>query len=345
MDFPPAQLSIGMYPAATVNSASSRLRCYGLGRELAGLGYRVSIGVDPASLPRVLFVQKVVNPSVLALAQAVHANGGLVIYDIDDYGDAALGGLKGDDATFNQFIRLVSAVVVDTDTRQAVLSREPGFSQVGQIWVVPDPIDYLDSGAGAAPKAPKGPGERLHACWFGNAPNIVPALPYLLAAAGAAQVADVSVITNGNYIEYFNANFPQFLSSAWILETFPEQFRAMDFCVLIHATTLEGVQKSNNKMLAALALGVLPFVSRTPAYTETAEQMNLSELIIDSEQDLLDRLAPENFARLVEKMNGEACRRALQQHYPAVSARLFSDKLQALLAAGQAPAAPAPGMN
>jgi hypothetical protein len=345
MNFPPAQLSIGMYPAATVNSASSRLRCYGLGRELAGLGYRVSIGVDPANLPQILFVQKVVNPTVLALAQAVRASGGLVFYDIDDYGDAALGNLKGDDATFNQFIELVSAVVVDTATRQAVLSREPGFSQVGQIWVVPDPIDYLDAGA-AAPKAPKAPGERLRACWFGNAPNIVPALPYLLAAAAAPQVADVSVITNGNYIEYFNANFPQLRSSAWILETFPDQFRAMDFCVLIHATTLEGVQKSNNKMLAALALGVLPFVSRTPAYTETAGQMQLSELIVDSEQDLLDRLAPENFARLVEKMHDEPCRRALQQHYPIVSARLFSDKLQALLAArGQAPAAPAPGMN
>lgn len=330
MPFPsatPGSLCIALYPAATINSASSRLRCYGLGRELAGLGYRVSIGIDPVNFPQILFVQKVINPEVLGLARMVHDKGGLIVYDIDDYGAEALGSLKADEATFDQFIQLVSIVVVDTETRQDVFRKEPGFSHISEVWVVPDPIDYIESSTRDTPRAIKDSGQKLHACWFGNAPNIVPALPYLQELVHADNVADVSVITNANYVEYFYNNHPQFVTSAWDLNTFPGQLRSMDFCVLAHAPTLEGVQKSNNKMLAALALGVVPFVSRTPAYTETAQLMNMPELVVDSPQELLDRIKPENFTPMAQAMNSDHCNQELKKYYPSASAQLFSDML------------------
>jgi hypothetical protein len=330
-DLTPDRLRIALYPAATVNSASSRLRCYGLGRELAKLGYPVRVGMDPAQPPEILFVQKIINSEVLEFARRVDASGGIVIYDIDDYGDEALGSLKADEATFNQFMQLVSVVVVDTDTRQEVFLKEPGFTQIGEHWVVPDPIDYVESSTRGQQRPVKAKGELLHACWFGNAPNIVPALPYLDALVHADEVADVSVMTNGNYVDYFYTNHPQFKTSAWALDSFPSLFSGMDFCVLIHSTSLEGVQKSNNKMLASLALGVVPFVSRTPAYTETAEQMGIPELVIDEPGDVLERIKPEHFAAIAEKVHGDYCSKELEKYYPAVSAKIFSDKLQAFL--------------
>jgi hypothetical protein len=335
MDFPalPSQLHIALFPAATINSASSRLRCFGLGRELAVLGYTVNVGVDPAKLPHVLLVQKIINPTVLAQAQRVHAHGGVVLYDIDDYGPEALGSLKADKTTFNLFMQLVSVVVVDTQTRLEVFRREPGFSQIAEMWLVPDPIDYIEASTRGTPKPPKGADEKLRACWFGNAPNIVPALPFLRALVVSAQVASVNVMLNAHHVGYFSANFPQFATSAWALNSFPGLFQTMDFCVLIHSTTIEGVQKSNNKMLAALALGVVPFVSRTPAYLETALQMGISELVIDSPQDVLDRIQPEQFKRIVQKINSDRCREELQKYLPAVSAQLFSEKLLAYLGA------------
>ncbi|ASU37172.1 hypothetical protein hmeg3_01925 [Herbaspirillum sp. meg3] len=323
--------NIALVPAATINSASSRLRCFGLGRELAGMGYRVTVGIDPDNPPHVLLVQKIINADALLMAQWVHGNGGVVVYDIDDYGPEALGSLKADEATFSQFMQLVSIVIVDTETRHGVFLKEPGFTHIQEHWVIPDPIDYIESSNRETPKAARQPGEKLRACWFGNAPNIVPAIPYLQEIAASEEVRDVSVMLNADYVDYFHQNFPQFNTSAWKLETFPSLFSATDFCVLIHATTFEGVQKSNNKMLAALALGVVPFVSRTPAYEATALQMGIPELIVDSPKDVLDRIKPGIFDGIVKKMYSTHCSRELEQYFPVVSARMFSEKIQVYL--------------
>ena len=321
----PDQLSIGFYPAATINSASSRLRCFGLAKELAKIGYHTSFGVAVGNLPDVFFVQKIVNPEVLELAQLVKRAGGTVIYDIDDYGDLGLAGLKADAETFSQFMHLVSIIVVDTTFRQQVLQREPTFSDVDTMWVIPDPIDYIDS---SLPEIqPKQTRSKLRGCWFGNAPNIIPALPYLLEVEKADEVADISVLTNRAYVDDINTRLPQLATSTWVLETFPAILSSMDFCILIHDVTIAGLQKSNNKMLAALAMGVVPFVSRTPAYAQTAVQMGMSELIVDSPQEVVDRIKPEIFKAIVRKMQGETCRGELQKYYPVASAQMFSQKL------------------
>ncbi len=320
----PEQLSIAFYPAATVNSASSRLRCFGLARELAKLGYRTSFGFSLENPPDIFFVQKIVNAEVVGLAQFVRGTGGIVIYDIDDYGDLGLGSLKADAETFNRFIRLVSIVVVDTTYRQQILQREYGFSDVEAMWVIQDPIDYIGS---CLPEIHSRAGSKLHGCWFGNAPNIVPALPYLLEVAKADEVADVRVLTNQDYVAQINTRFPQLATSAWVLETFPAILSSMDFCILIHDATIAGLQKSNNKMLVALALGVVPFVSRTPAYAQTAVEMGIVELVVESPREIIDRIKPKSFRAIVEKVNGEACRQELQKYYPIASAQMFSQKL------------------
>lgn len=329
--FPP--IRIAFFPAGTVNTASSRLRCFGLARELERLGFAVTLGVDASALPQIYFVQKVITPDVLRTAQVIRSLGGHVFFDIDDYGDAALGGLLSDAETFNQFMKLVSVVIVDTETRRQVIQQDPRFAVVPNFWVVPDPIDYVYGDLDELPPR-DAPGERkLRACWFGNAPNIVPALPYLVPMAASDRVADVNVLTNREFVELLRQNHPQFVTTPWSLEAFPAVFSAMDFCVLIHDQSLEGIQKSNNKMLASLALGVVPFVSRTPAYAETAVQIGIPELVVDTPQDVLDRLAPKVFADLAERVAGERCRSELQKYSPAASARIFLAKLAGYVAA------------
>ena len=330
MSLSAGDVSIAFYPASTINTASSRLRCYGLARECARLGYQVS-ELDAANPPHVLFVQKIVNEHVLAVAAATKERGGHVFYDIDDYGENALGNLKGDDSTFQKFIELVSAVVVDTTVRREVFLKEPGFGTVGEIWVVPDPIDYIDTEIPNQTKVFTNTGAKLRACWFGNGPNIAPAIPYLSGLVIIGAVADVTVFTNAQFMDFFREKLPLFNSVPWALETFPAMVSAMDFCVLIHDTGLEGVQKSNNKMLASLALGVVPFVSRTPAYAETAEEMGIPELVIDNPQDLVNRIRPESFYAIAAKVQSEQCRRYLEKYYPAETAKVFSDKLLAHL--------------
>lgn len=324
-DIPP--IRIAFFPAGTLNTASSRLRCFGLARELERMGFAATLGVNPSALPQIFFVQKIINADVLRTAQVIRSLGGHVFFDIDDYGDNALGGLLSDRETFDQFMRLVNVVIVDTETRRQVIRQDPRFAAVPNFWVVPDPIDYVYGDLEELPPR-DAPGQRkLRGCWFGNAPNIVPALPYLTPLAASARVADVNVLTNREFVDLLRQNHPAFAITPWSLEAFPVVFSAMDFCVLIHDQSLEGIQKSNNKMLAALALGVVPFVSRTPAYAETAEQMGIPELVVDSPQDVTDRLDPAVFDGLAARVAGERCRAELQKYSPAASARIFTANL------------------
>ncbi len=283
--------------------------------------------MDADVRPQILYVQKIVNRDVLRLARAVKVAGGRVFYDIDDAGEAGLAGMIADDATFRELMQLVSVVTVDTEVRRQVMQRDPRLVGVPEIWVIPDPIDYIDGDIPTVTRPPVILGRKLHGCWFGNAPNMAPAAPYLQVLTNSPDVADISVITNASHVDSTKTQFPKLLVSAWSLETFPQTLSCMDFCVLIHDTSIEGLQKSNNKMLAALAYGVVPFVSRTPAYAETAGQMRIPEIVIDDVQDILDLLRPEKFLEILQKMSEDHFFHELQKFSPSASALLFSEKL------------------
>lgn len=317
---------ITLSPASDAHVASARLRCHVLGRELARLGCDVRMGLaSDAPPPDVLYVQKRVTPEILAYAQAVRAAGGQVVYDIDDWGDA-LGNLCGDEATFAAFLATCDAVSVDTETRKAIFAGEPRFATVPQFWVVPDPIDYLDAHADA-PAARDAAGQPVHGCWFGNGPNVKPAIPFMQAAVTTGRLGRFSVITNASLVPQLQAAWPALAVEAWALDTFAARLRDHDFCLLIHDTDTEGVQKSNNKMLAALGQGVVPLVSNTPAYAETARRIGIPELIIDGPDDVAARLQPGVLAALRERVAGDPCRRALREFMPETIARGFLDKL------------------
>ena len=115
---------IALIAAATTNSASSRLRCFGLAREITKLGYEATVSDSPSPGANILLVQKAVNTKILQVAQSFKAKGGLVIYDIDDHGDLALGDLKANEEIFIKFLGCISVVVVDTITRKETLMRE-----------------------------------------------------------------------------------------------------------------------------------------------------------------------------------------------------------------------------
>jgi SAM-dependent methyltransferase len=318
---------ICLIAAASANSASSRLRCFGLARELRKLGYSATVSNSPDPKSNVLLIQKIVNPNILVQAQSFKERGGLVVYDIDDHGDVALGSLKADSATFSAFLECVSIVVVDTETRKDTLSQDQRYKNIRHFWVVPDPIDYIEdiNELSFSEKAVKK--NKYKGCWFGNAPNIVPALPHLLSVCNSAHVASMDVITNQEYIGDIQQKFPGLITSAWKLETFPSILSSMDFCILIHDSSVEGLQKSNNKMLAALAMGVVPFVSRTPAYEATAIEFGLPELIIDSPEDILDRLLPDKFQYLQRKLHSPDHIDLLKNFSPANSAEIFINSL------------------
>jgi SAM-dependent methyltransferase len=318
-------IRIAFLPAGTMDTASSRLRCYTLAQELANLGFTVQLGMVPEQIVDVLFVQKRINAEVLELAKAVKWRGGLVIYDIDDYGDA-LAGLKVESKVHSEFIDQCDVISVDTDVRHDVFAADPLYARIPNRWVIPDPIDYVGGTFGTGHNTPVRQGG-LIGCWFGNAPNIVPAIPYLEVARQCSAVARMDVISNKEFLGKLGEMLPDYRIEAWALNTFPQRLRESDFCLLIHDTGVEGVQKSNNKMLAALALGVVPFVSRTPAYESAARAMCLEDLLLDTPEDLSGKLTKKKIRALKAVIAAEPCQRELSKFQPAHVAKGFAEKL------------------
>ena len=314
-------INFSFIPASTINSASSRLRCFGLARELQKLGYETNFDLNLVSKSHILFVQKIVSAKVSELVKSFKSLGGLVIYDIDDYGELALGSLKASPEVFSDFMSSVSIVTVDTVFRKNFLSQDLNYKNIKDIWVIPDPIDYIEN-LGEIVKHNDSP-ESFQCCWFGNAPNIIPAIPYLSCLSTSPYVSRVIAITNSEYVDDFKNSYPFMITVPWTLDGFPSLMRQIDFCVLAHDNSVAGGQKSNNKMLAAIALGVVPFVSRTNSYELTAKELNIPELIIDSPQDLIDRLKPTVFNGIREKIFSNACRNKLLENSPETVARIF----------------------
>ena len=319
---------ISFLPLGNINAASSRLRCIGLAQELKLLGYETQLGISQEQIPDVLFVQKIVNAEVLSITKRVKAAGGIIIYDIDDYG-SGLSWLNIDPEINEDFINHCDVICVDTDVRHDIFLKDPLYARIPYRWIIPDPIDYVSQTANITPTETSKIG--LIGCWFGNSPNIVPAMPYLEFARQCSEVTSIKIISNPELKASCAEVFPYFQFEAWDLNTFPQILRASDFCLLIHDTNIEGIQKSNNKMLAALAQGVVPFVSRTPAYETTAKSMGLEGLLIDKPEDLLDKLNSSTINILKTKIHAELCQNELSKLLPAKVALQFSNQLQYLL--------------
>lgn len=323
-----AALSIMLCPAGTVSTASSRLRCFGLGRELQRLGCKVQMGFDPAVLPDVLYVQKVSTPAIIDHAKLVRERGGQVVFDIDDWGDA-LPWVKAQPELLARLLAQCSLVTVDTQVRADVFTEDPAYRQVPAIWVLPDPVDYVDDVLSVV--AEPIDTQALSGCWFGNGPNLAPALPYLQSALSTGRVSRFKVITNAQFVDSMRQAWPMLQIEAWQLDSFAASLRASDFCLLIHDNNLEGIQKSNNKMLAALAQGVVPLVSDTPAYAELAALIGIPELVCKTPEDLPSRLDQTRLAALRERMQSAQCRQVLDSFMPATVARHFLERIAALM--------------
>lgn len=321
------QINFSFIPAATINSASSRLRCYGLAKELQKLGFITNFNLSLVSQSHILIVQKIVNAQISEICKLFKDLGGLVIYDIDDYGELALGSLRSSPEVFSNFISSVSIVTVDTVFRKNHLSQDPQYKNIKNIWVVPDPVDYLENLEDIIKVYRNERAESFQGCWFGNAPNIYPAIPYLSCLSTSPNVSRVIAITNSEYVDQFKKSYPFIVTVPWTLDGFPSLMRQVDFCILAHDKSVAGSQKSNNKMLASIALGVVPFVSRTNSYEDTANELKIPELIVDSPQDLINRLVPSVFHDIRDKIFSAECKNQLLQNSPEAIARLFIGKL------------------
>lgn len=303
---------IVMLSAGNIYAASSRLRCFFLGQKLKELGSEVWINEAPAQTD-IVFVQKRIDAQILNYVSIAKQRGAIIIYDLDDYGPA-LAWLNIDPEIERRFLSLCDMITTDTQARCDYLSSDPKYKGVGAKRVIPDPIDYM-----LDPRS-KPVQMRTHAwrgAWFGNDVNIISAAPYLQMLPGVSALAAFDVFTNAASLMKIKEKFPTFGYHAWALETFVHNLSTYDFTMLIHNQDVEGEQKSNNKMLVSLALGIPPFVSNTAAYRDTAHAIGLPELVVKSPHELVHKISTQD---LMVELRHKLCDAQCLEYLDALSA-------------------------
>lgn len=309
-------LVISFNPAGDINVASSRLRCFYLYHELKKIHESTFIGIKKDFIPDILFVQKKITKELYDYAVDVKSNYGIVVYDIDDYGDRALAWVKSETGLFTEFIKLCDILTVDTVNRANIYRKSEQYKNIPEIIVVPDPIDYfyVENNLNV---------QRINeGFWFGNAPNITPSIPSINFITDSLN-NKISVMTNKKYIDAVKQILPNINVLEWSYNGCANQLRSLEYTVLFHANDLEGSQKSNNKMLACLSNGNIPFLSDTPAYKDTANIMGLEDLIVYDLSDYKNKLNKNFFESIRIKMKKNVCKDYMEKLSPPYIANEF----------------------
>jgi len=247
---------ISWLPRYGPEAASTRIRVHTVHAALDGLCESV-IGYDDSA--DVLIVQKAVDHGVFDQAASFN---GRVVYDFDDVMDQAV---------LRRAEEVAEFFTTDTVGRKSAVR--------GRCEVVPDSIDY-------APAAPWPPGVGQGAVWFGNYPNFESArwMVTSLTASGVPvrAIADLTAERAGLPIEIV----------PWTYDTFVAELRKSGVAILSHGDS--DPFKSNNKMCAAITLGVPCIVNGSSAYSALADSCGLSWSVASGPEELLgayERLA------------------------------------------------------
>jgi len=279
-------LTYALIPAASEDTAGSRIRVHSLGRTLLRLGHKVEIGLSPDA--DVIFVQERVTFEILDFVRAAKARGCLVLYDVVDVGDAL--GYWVSRRLFYEMIQIADGVTTCTEGCRKELLHRYGCPAVR---IIPDAVDYDPQGP---IRLPLRTGSPFRILWFGAAANLSMFEKYI---DTLLEVSDVELVvsTGADRIDAYSRKYPRISFQPWSKAGFVNLLQTCDLSCLVHDGSTVERAKSNNKMIASVIWGVPAIVSDTPAYTETAILAGVPYAVFHDKRELcaiIDRL------RLVE---------------------------------------------
>ena len=229
--------------------------------------YESKIGFDIES--DILIIQKRIDNQTLNYVKVFD---GFKVFDFDDP--------VHDKPLFNEMMANVDIVTTDT------LGRKEHFDSLKtgkECFVIDDCLDY------GIVDILETPDVKNKLSWFGNYPNVQSIrwmMPHIINSN-----YELNLITD---VRYINAEPPIF-KTAWSLDTFVDELRKSNVCVLSHLGSDSGI-KSNNKMIASIACGVPAIVNASRSYEELAKEFNLNFAIVNDEHSLKNALSILNYA-------------------------------------------------
>ncbi len=212
----------------------------------------------------ILIVQKLIKNENIELIKNFK---GIVIYDFDD------------DIGYSEITKILPYVdLVITDTIPKKQKFDTLFNDI-ECKVLEDCIDY------GIISLNKPPYVSNKICWFGNWPNyssIQRMIPDIVASD-----FELSIITDIKSFKFYL--HPSIKKIQWNLETFIEDLRNSNICLLSHYGP-DSIFKSNNKMIVAIASGLPCIVNSSKSYESLAKEFGLDYCIVNDGNSLKDTM-------------------------------------------------------
>lgn len=274
-------MKISAFTIGSENVASSRLRSFYPFYHASKYGIEVfrDQGVRKILESDCLHIQKIFNLKLFLLAVLFRLLGRKVIFDFDDqqYG-------------MRNFIYMILhiwiATYVTTDTEPRKIYWEKFCFIRKRIVVIPDAIDKPLMHIYQPIKCEANDLNR-NIIWIGSESTFGSILP-LVKFLKDCRKYKLTVITGGANIENLSKIYPWIKFLKWKMDIlFDEEYEG-SFMVLNHDVDENTARlKSDNKMVLAIAAGLIPVVSRTFSYERLASRLSAINLVYD---DILDSI-------------------------------------------------------
>lgn len=303
-------MKVSFLPLGNENAASSRIRVFTLHKALVDSGITSFVGYN--SEADVVFIQKKVDKEIFSLALKAKSEGKIIIYDVDDFGDAL--DYCCSPRYFKKIIKLVD--IITTDNQQRLKYIVDKYNK-NNVVILPNSVDYFPK---KFLRNKPVNDDQLRIMWFGNVSNIKLFEKY---AIDLLEISNAKIVVVTAVNEELEIKYPQIEFVPWSLSGFIDVLRGCHLTCLMHDGSDIDRAKSNNKMITSITWGVPAIVSNTPDYARTARESGVEYAVFDNVKELQVAIERLRYSEQRNEYLESAQIKVWEKYSPNIIANIF----------------------
>lgn len=272
-------MRIAAFTVGNIDVASSRLRSFYLFSIANEFGvyvsrparFREAFGYD------VVHIQKILSLKIIFAIIIYRLGGSKVIFDIDDQPGTKIISFLGTLA----ILYLSSVITVDSEPRRNYWKKYLFFKSIVVINDVADTVEY-----NLKIKTRNNTINSTGFFWIGHSSNIA-SIDKFIQFVSLSKIYSLTISTNGNHIQDLQIKYPSINFVPWTKTVAFQNDILAKFMILNHDMGKDAQLKSDNKMVLSILSGFIPIVSRTHAYENLANALNMQHVVFDSQDDVI----------------------------------------------------------
>ncbi|CAN6134409.1 GT4_WbuB-like domain containing protein [Methylophilaceae bacterium] len=272
-------MKISAYTVGDITVASSRLRSFYMFYASEKFGVKVfrNLKLWQSINCNYLHLQSCYKPKYLFQAIFFRLLLKKIVFDVSDIPKNKIHFIF-----FWGVAKVANSVTVPLETTRLFLGQ---YLNVNKIHVIPDVIDVCPEKLKQLNCLHRRPSKTFF--WTGH-PGNLDSIEGFIQDKRLREQYQLIVITKLNDIQKFIDNYPWVTFLEWDVDSVLNCEVEMCYALLNHSFDEASQFKCENKMVLSIAIGLIPIVSRTPAYEALAKKLNADCLIFDNLSDVFD---------------------------------------------------------